>query len=1143
MSSRASLPAPARCAAGLLVLGVVGVASAAAQGSVAALRFHGTGAGERDRAWIPLDDDAPGPDASAPLDVGAGSFTLQFWVRGLLADNPAPSSGAQGSYGDERWLLGHALLDRSAPQSGRSFGVSLAGGRVRFGTGPGDGPAPDLPNTLEGDAFVLDGLWHHVSVTRDALTGHKTIFVDGQLDIASPANTSRADLSYPDAGLPGSGLPCAPCLVVGAAQGDGGRPAFRGRVDELHVWSRTRRGAEVAADMLRPVPAGTAALVGAYRFEEGAGTALHDTSGAGSPTGTLVAGVPGDGEWSLLAQGADAVAPITSPSLPAGFSRQVVATGLAEPTGMAIAPDGRILVAQRLGHVRVVRDGALLPTPALAVPIGDASGERGLLGLVCDPEFGANGWFYVYGSSPSGRNRVVRYTLLGDVADPASAFVVWEDAQAAGLTHMGGGLAITAGGLIILATGEHGSGASSRDVGSERGKVLRFGRDGSIPPDNPFLGVPGARPSIFATGLRNPYRLALDPLDGSIWIGDVGGNSATAWEELNRLAAGADFGWPVQEGLACHQPSCAGITFPAWTYRHDDPAFSALTGGGCITAGAFYRGTQFPPEYRGNLFVGDYAHRWVRRLVFDAAGAVLEAPVFDPQPAAGPIVDLDVGPDGALYTLTYGFGGADNPDGARLVRIAWTGANQPPVAVAEATGATGPAPLAVQFRGSASSDPDQGPAPLTFLWDFGDGTGSAQPDPQHVYAVQGAYEARLSVSDGALTTTSTPLLVRAGTPPELELVVSSPAPRYRAGDTIRFDAWALDAEDGPLPASALTTQVVLVHLAHTHPFLGPLPGAAHGAFTIPVTGHEPADTHYLVRAVARDSSGLESERTVPLLPAIARVVIGTKPAGIPLSVDGVPVATPHAFDGLSGFRHELAAPGIQALNGTSFEFLRWIDAGGSVLGVTPALTWTTPPAGGAPTAEYRALQRTTVAVGAAERNARHESAAGVAFATPGAPDRIDFGRGPAGAIGAGFQFRLPVPRGARVVAARLVARAAEADAAPASVGIRAYDVGSVPAFVAGSPTPLVAHAPLGLASVSWSPPPCLPGAALESPDLAALVQAVVARPDWAPGQTLGMVLEPSGREAGRRSVHNFASGDPPRLVVEWSPPTGPLGGH
>lgn len=1114
---------------------------ASGQGSTAALQFFGTGANQQDRVRIRLDDDAGGPDASTPCDVGVGSFTLQFWVRGLLAENDAPSSGAQGSYDDARWLSSPCVLDRGVLSgTGRTFGVSLAGGRVRFGTGTGDGPMFDVANTLEGDVFVLDGLWHHVSVSRDLDTRRKMIFVDGQLDVAGPAGVSSADLSYPDAGVPGSGSAYGPFLVVGAAKDDIGpaRPSFRGRIDELYVWNRTRRGSEVLTDLLRVVPAGSAGLVGAYRFEEGLGTIVRDTSGAGSADGQLVAGVPGNGAWTLLANGANEVAPVTAPSLPDGFSRQTIVGGLAEPTSMAFTPDGRILVTLRLGEVRVVRNGALLAAPALTVPVNSAAGERGLLSIALDPDFATNGWFYVYATNAEPRNRLVRYTLVGDVANPLSAYVVWEDPDLAGTTHQGGGLVFGQDGYVYLTTGEAGSGASSQNLGGEHGKVLRFAKDGSIPADNPFVGVAGARPAIWALGLRNPFRLIADPADGSLWIGDVGGNSPTAFEELNRLARGANYGWPAQEGTTCYAASCTGITFPIWTYAHDDPAFSAVTGGGCIVAGAFYRATQFPAEYRGNLFVGDYGNRWTRRLVFDAAGHVIAAPVFDPQPGAGPIVDLDVGPDGALYTLTYGAGSSGSPESARIVRIAWTGSNQPPVAVASASNANGPAPLAVQFTGSGSSDPDQGPGALQFTWDFGDGTSSTLPDPAHVYATQGAFEARLSVSDGALSTASAPVIVRVGTPPVVRLSVPAAAQAYRAGDVIAFEGGAKDAEDGPLPPSALTWQVVLVHLAHTHPFLGPVSGLAGGSFQIPITGHEPAETHYVVRLIARDSSGLESEGSVELRPTIAPVVFNTKPAGIPLTVDGAPQPTPYAFDGLAGFVHDLEAPATRLVGGILHEFRRWSDGS-----TARSRTWTTPAAGGRATAEYVALTTTSAVVAAVDRNAQYETALGQLAGESGDGQRLAFGRDVGGRVEAGFEFQLAIPRGARIVAATLETRAAVTSADAVDAQIRAYDVASAPAFVFGSTVPLTAHAPLSAVSVGWAPGPWTQGDLVVSPDLAALVQGVVARSDWSPGNVLGLVIEPTPTAPrGARRVRNFASGNAPRLVVHWAPAAPSVGG-
>jgi glucose/arabinose dehydrogenase len=1124
------------------VAGLALSATAGAQGSTAALHFFGTASNQQDRVRIRLDDDASGPDASTHADIGGGSFSLQFWMRGLLAENNSTWSGAQGSYPDERWLSGNCVLDRSVLSgTGRTFGVSIAGGRVRFGTGSGDGPVFDVPNTLEGDIFVLDGEWHHVSVSRDESTGAKTIFVDGMLDISSPMNTSRADLSYPDDGVPGSGSAFGPFLVVGAAKDDVGptRPSFRGYVDELHLWSRSRRGAEVVTDMVRVVPPGSVDLVSSYRFEEGVGTVVHDTSGAGGNDGSLIAGTAGNGEWTLQSQGSTEVAPVTEPMLPAGFTRQQVVGGLNEPTSMAIAPDGRIFVTQRTGLLRVVSNGVMLPTPALTVPVDSTSGERGLLSIALDPDFLINGWIYLYSMTPQPRGRIARYTMVGDVADPASQTILWENSGAPGSMHQGGGMAFGPDGKFYFAVGDQGTGGNSQDLSNELGKIMRIAKDGSIPSDNPFLGVAGARPTLFAYGARNPFRMVVHPTSGAMWYSDVGGNAATAFEELNRISPGANYGWPGQEGTACFVSSCAGITFPTWSYQHSDPAYSIVTGGGCIVAGAFYVGTQFPAEYQGNLFVGDYGNRWMRRLIFDASGNnVVAAPVFDPQPAAGPLVDIDVGPDGALYTLTYGTGSGVGAESSRIARISWTGSNLPPLAVATATNVAGLDPLTVSFQGSASSDPDQTPAALTFAWDFGDGTGSTQADPLHTYLVQGAYEARLTASDGANSTTSAPILVRVGTPPVVQLDVPAATGLYRAGDVIQFSGAATDVEDGALTPSALTWQVLLVHLAHTHPHFGPTSGIASGSFQIPISGHEPADTHFQIRLIARDSSGLESERTIDLHPSIAPVVFTTKPQGIPLVVDGAPQPTPYPFDGLAGYQHALEAPATRQVGGTLYAFRRWSN------GVTtPASTWTTPDPGGRAIAEYLPTTKSKSIVGSAVRNAQYDAAHGQTASEPGSPLRIAFGREAGVDVQAGFEFRLPVPRGARIVSARFEALPALAASDALELRIRAYDVGHAPAFVPGSSTPLTAHAPLLGASVSWTPGDWTPGQTAPSPEIAQLVEAIVARPDWNAGGVLGIVIEPAApMTSGLRRVLNFASGEEPQLVLYWQEmPT--VGGH
>src|SRR5262245_5956971 len=177
------------------------VLAALAQQSEFSLRFHGTGQNQQDRLRIRIDDDAPGPDASAPCDVGNGSFTIELWLRGRKGQNAASGGAGDMETADESWRDGNVFLDRDIDGgSRREFGASLAGGHVRIGTGAGDA-GKDTANTIEGSVDVLDTEWHHVALVREATSGIKRIYVDGVLDFESAVNASKADLSYPDGGV------------------------------------------------------------------------------------------------------------------------------------------------------------------------------------------------------------------------------------------------------------------------------------------------------------------------------------------------------------------------------------------------------------------------------------------------------------------------------------------------------------------------------------------------------------------------------------------------------------------------------------------------------------------------------------------------------------------------------------------------------------------------------------------------------------------------------------------------------------------------------------------------------------------------------------------------------------------------------
>lgn len=1118
--------------ASLALMAAALAARASSQGSQFALRFHGTGSAQQDRVRIAIDDNLSGPDASAPCDVGAGSFTVEFWLRGTLANNASANAGGDVETANFNWIEGNTVVDRDIfGGSNRDWGISIAGGFVRFGTGAGDGGG-NGENTIEGSVNVLDGAWHHVACVRDVASGRKSIYVDAQLDFESSPGVSTANLSYPNGGVPGQATPWGPYLVLGAEKHDAGAayPSFNGWFDELRVWSTARTPAELAASFDRVIAANSAGLVGYYRFEEGAGTSVADSSAAASPNGLLIAGVPGNGEWSSYAAHPSNTAPVVAGSLPAGFVRTTLTTALFEPNCLAFLPDGRLLIGEREGRVLLYANGQLLAQPVIDIPCDSTGGERGLVGLAVDPNFAANGRIFAFHTTLEPRDVVTRFTMSGSTASPASAFTVWSASELASDFHHGGQIAFGVDGKLYIAVGDQRVLSHPQNLSNDFGKLLRLEPDGSVPAGNPFVGAPGVSPRIFASGFRNPFRFAIDPVSGRLWLGDVGGNSTNSQEELNLVVAGANYGWPNQEGAACFVSSCATYTFPAHSYAHDDPAHYWNQPQGSITAGAVYRANAFPAAYHGNVFFGDYANRWIRRAVIDANGAVQSVQSFLAAPEAGTVVDLEVGPDGALYYVTIGVAWTGAPDVAALHRISYSGSgNQPPIAVASATpqqGAT--APLVVQFSSAGSLDPDGGPGALTYAWEFGDGSSSTAPNPQHSYASLGAFQARLTLSDGAAQTQSPSIEITVGQRPQPQITAPAPGLSYRAGDTISFSGLATDAEDGALPPSALSWQVVLVHGGHVHPFVGPLAGVSQGQFSVPLTGHSPVNTHYEIHLTATDSHGLTNTSVVALAPELAPMTIWSSVAGVPAFIDGEAVVLPTSFQSLVNHRHLVAAQPSFALPNTTVDFLSWSNQ-------RPISHYLRVPVGGGSLLALYAPRNqssVTLAVPAANRNAEHWSN-GQQPSNFYDTFAICLGRDTQPLQG-GFEFTAPIPPGATIVSARLDAWASADQFGAVNLSIRGYDVASAPPFQFGSSTALTAHAPLTTAQVSWSPPLVSAGAVLSSPDLTPILQEIVSRTDWQSGNALGLVFDgaPTTSDAWR-CVRNFVSGQPPVLVVTY----------
>ncbi len=354
--------------------------------------------------------------------------------------------------------------------------------------------------------------------------------------------------------------------------------------------------------------------------------------------------------------------------LPAGFAQTQVATGIASGTAMAIAPDGRIFVLEQTGAVRVIKNGAMLPTPAFTVPTVSES-ERGLLGIAFDPAFPSNNRVYVYytvgGPSPApAHNRISRFTLSGDVAVAGSETVLMELPNTTYRIHNGGALEFGGDGKLYVAVGNDVEWNNAQDLTNPFGKILRINADGSIPTDNPFYSqTTGVNRAIWARGLRNPYTLEVQPGTGLMYINDVG---EAAWEEINQGVAGANYGWPNGEGYTTNPQ----YTSPVYAYGHG----SGTSQGYAIVGGAFYNPAtnSFPSQYAGKYFFMDYVNGWISYVDPTSSNPKTQTNFASniPSTYAGGPVDLEVGPDGALYYL--------NRLGGGVFKIQYTAAPPPP---------------------------------------------------------------------------------------------------------------------------------------------------------------------------------------------------------------------------------------------------------------------------------------------------------------------------------------------------------------------------------------------------------------------------------------------------------------------------------
>lgn len=351
-----------------------------------------------------------------------------------------------------------------------------------------------------------------------------------------------------------------------------------------------------------------------------------------------------------------------------GFLETPVASGLSIPIAIAFLPDDRMLVAEKGGRVVLVDDGTV--TPLVTIPVCTA-GDLGLAGIAADPDFATNGFFYLYrtesdggcAAGPGRSNEVVRLTMAPDgTVSLASLVVLLTGIPTQFGFHQGGCLRVGPDGKLYVAVGDGAVGDNAgcpgtasnpfaQDLGVLGGKVLRLDLDGSVPADNPFFGQSGKRGEIFASGFRNPYRFSFDPVSGGLWLGDVGD---LAWEEIDLVTSGGNYGWPLCE--AEHPAGCPlpGQTGPILRYSHggacpDEGSVPSL--GVSITAGVF--ATASFGGFGGQYFFGDWGASTIYRTVPNATrDGLTGSPTTFVTGASGP-VDFAFACDSLFYVSPF----------------------------------------------------------------------------------------------------------------------------------------------------------------------------------------------------------------------------------------------------------------------------------------------------------------------------------------------------------------------------------------------------------------------------------------------------------------------------------------------------------
>lgn len=348
---------------------------------------------------------------------------------------------------------------------------------------------------------------------------------------------------------------------------------------------------------------------------------------------------------------------LSIPALADDYRIETLTEGLEHPWSLAFLPDGRMLVTERVGRLRLIEaDGRLVEEPIAGLPPAFIAAQAGLMEVALDPDYPDNRWLYLsyaHGDVEANNTRLIRARLVGDELRDVEVLFTAQPLKA-GAAHYGGRIAFLADKTLVLTLGDGFDWREqAQNPGNHLGKIVRLNRDGSVPPDNPLLGQAGAAAEIYSLGHRNVQGIFFDAETDRLYSHEHGPRGG---DELNLIQAGQNYGWPLATfgvdytgARVSPYTELPGLVAPLlhWT---PSVAPSSLT---------LYRGSLFP-DWQGDLFAATLAERSVRRIRVRDGMLAGEEVLFEE--LGERIRDVRSGPDGALYLLT------DNAEG-RLLRV------------------------------------------------------------------------------------------------------------------------------------------------------------------------------------------------------------------------------------------------------------------------------------------------------------------------------------------------------------------------------------------------------------------------------------------------------------------------------------------